>query len=130
MAMNSIHKALLTLPLLLAGLAGCASTGESEAVREANFDKILGHWSLREVNNGVLYDVRFNPDSTLDQHFKGADGHERVYPGFFSVSGDTLRTDERRNLSTLIITELTDSTLVLVREDSTVAVFDRIFEEQ
>lgn len=88
--------------------------------------KILGHWQLREVDYGVTYDVVFNKDSTLDWHLIRTDGYEVLYDGTYQIIGDTLKMREHRTQYNLIISEITDSVMILVRADSTVVVFDRL----
>ena len=127
--MKLLRLLLLSLSLV-AVMAGCAPSGsDTDAEKGGHAEKILGHWQLREVNDGVLYDVRFKPDSTIFQHFQAPDGHERVYDGTYRIKGDTITIAERRNLSVLIISELSDSVMILVRQDSTAALFDRLPEE-
>lgn len=114
---------LLLIPFLLVLIAGCDEGAKEE--RMGQTDGILGHWQLREVNEGVRYEVVFCPDGTIRQHFTAPDGHERVYGGSYILSGDTITIDERQSISRLVITELSDSTMVLVRTDSVAVVFDR-----
>lgn len=117
--------AVLTLLLLLFAVSACGSD-RNDAVEAEHAAKIIGHWQLREVNNGVTYDIKFNPDSTIEQHFRAADGYERRYPGFYSINGDTLKIDERREVSEMVVSELNDSVMVLLRADSSAVVFDRL----
>lgn len=125
MRLKGLIPAVPTVILLLSAASACGGGG-NDAVRADHATGIIGHWQLREVNNGVTYDIKFNPDSTIEQHFRAADGYERRYPGFYSINGDTLKIDERREVSEMVVSELNDSVMILLRADSSAVVFDRL----
>lgn len=117
--------AVLTAFFLLFALSACGGD-ESDTEAADHPARIVGHWQLREVDNGVTYDIRFNADGTIEQHFRAADGYERRYPGSYSIESDTVEIDERRSVYRMIISELNDSVMVLLRADSSAVVFDRL----
>lgn len=125
MRLKGLIPAVPTAILLLSAASACGGGG-NDVVKADHATGIIGHWQLREVNNGVTYDIKFNPDSTIEQHFRAADGYERRYPGFYSINGDTLKIDERREVSEMVVSELNDSVMVLLRADSSAVVFDRL----
>lgn len=125
MGLKGLVPAVPTIIFLLFAISACEGGG-NDVVRADHATGIIGHWQLREVNNGVTYDIKFNPDSTIEQHFRAADGYERRYPGFYSINGDTLKIDERREVSEMVVSELNDSVMVLLRADSSAVVFDRL----
>lgn len=125
MRLKGLIPAVPTVILLLSAVSACGSD-RNDTVEAEYAAGIIGHWQLREVNKGVTYDIKFNPDSTIEQHFRAADGYERRYPGFYSINGDTLKIDERREVSEMVVSELNDSVMVLLRADSSAVIFDRL----
>ena len=91
-------------------------------------DTILGQWELREVINGVKYYISFNPNQTITQVFVAPDGYKRIYSGRWSIDRDTLFMQDSRGDYKLLISETSDSTLMLIRQDSLAMICDRLPE--
>lgn len=121
------------LPLLLALIVlvySCTSQeNNSQSQEPSRSEQILGYWQLREINNGVIYRAHFDLMDQLYQYFEDQTGYARKRFGTWQVSGDTLYISERQGDYALVISELTDSLLLLVKPDSMTMVFDRISEE-
>ncbi len=93
-------------------------------------DAILGRWELREVINGVKYYISFNPNQTITQVFVAPDGYKRIYSGRWSIDSDTLFMQDSRGDYKLLISETSDSTLMLIRQDSLAMICDRLSENK
>lgn len=120
---------LLLLLTLSLGIA-CSERREteSETLPPATAEQVLGYWQLREVNNGVVYRAHFDTADRLYQYFEDQTGYARKRYGSWQLSGDTLYISERQGSYALLISELTDSVMLLIKPDSMTMVFDRISE--
>ncbi len=103
----------------------CARNSETK-----HEDAILGQWELREVINGVKYYISFNPNQTITQVFVAPDGYKRIYSGRWSIDSDTLFMQDSRGDYKLLISETSDSTLMLIRQDSLAMICDRLSENK
>lgn len=125
-AMTRLQILLLLPAALLLGACRPSATETDDTA-----PTLAGTWQLREVSNGVTYTIRFIPDDgtersgRIEQHFSSYDGYSRDYPGTYSLRGDTLTIDERRDRSLLRVSSLTDTLLLLIRSDSAALLFDR-----
>lgn len=88
-------------------------------------EQIVGKWKNKEISNGVEYYVTFHYDHTISQVFVDPSGYSRLYNGTWKISGDTLTIEERGGVYQMLITEMMDSTMMMVREDSMALVFNR-----
>ena len=115
----------LTLLFLVALNISCARNSETK-----HEDAILGQWELREVINGVKYYISFNPNQTITQVFVAPDGYKRIYSGRWSIDSDTLFMQDSRGDYKLLISETSDSTLMLIRQDSLAMICERLSENE
>lgn len=115
----------LTLLFVIVMNFSCARNSEAK-----HNDAILGRWELREVINGVKYYISFNPNQTITQVFVAPDGYKRIYSGRWSIDSDTLFMQDSRGDYKLLISEATDSTLMLIRQDSLAMICDRLSEKE
>ncbi|MDY3120689.1 hypothetical protein [Porphyromonas somerae] len=115
----------LTLLFVVVMNFSCARNSETK-----HNDAILGRWELREVINGVKYYISFNPNQTITQVFVAPDGYKRIYSGRWSIDSDTLFMQDSRGDYKLLISEATDSTLMLIRQDSLAMICDRLSEKE
>ena len=115
----------LTLLFVIVMNISCARNSETK-----HEDAILGRWELREVINGVKYYISFNPNQTITQVFVAPDGYKRIYSGRWSIDSDTLFMQDSRGDYKLLISETSDSTLMLIRQDSLAMICERLSENE
>lgn len=116
-----------TIALLLSLLTvSCGKDADNTNKADTEEADINGVWQWREVNNGVVYKIEFKDNNTINQLFSEHDGRSRLYLGGWERSGHTLKIRDQRGEYMLLISEYTDSTMVLLREDSMALVFDRV----
>lgn len=105
---------------------GCKKDGEDHGETEPQTSEIVGPWQWREIDNGVTFKVDFIEDGRLSQYFEDHTGYAKQRFGNWQKQQDTLIIEERQGAYKFLIVELTDSLMLLVREDSTTMLFDRI----
>lgn len=113
---------LCTITLLISCGREQHTKGNSQPSLE---EQIIGKWKNQEVSNGVEYFITFHHNHTISQVFVDANGRARLYDGTWQISADSLTIQDRGNTYQMVITEMMDSTMVMVRTDSMAVVFDR-----
>lgn len=127
--MNPIIK-YFSLLILLTLVLGCNSVNSEEKSEKSPEELIIGTWQLRDVDNGVTYRADFKDLNRVTQYFEDYTGYGKMYPGEWELLGDTLHISERQGQYKLLLLELSDSLMLLLRPDSSAMLFDRVLPEE
>ncbi len=116
---------------LVAILVSCGKEQQEEDKQLPSLgEQIVGKWKNQEVNNGVEYFITFHYDHTISQVFVDPNGRARLYNGTWNLADDSLTIEDRGGVYRMLITEMMDSTMVMVRSDSMALVFLRYPDEE
>lgn len=118
-------KQITTLLLFCFLLLNCAQKQAEGKQQTTPNENIIGKWRNQEVSNGVEYYITFHRDHTISQVFVDATGRARLYGGRWGLSGDSLTIEDKGGVYHMLITEMEDSTMVMIRTDSMAVVFNR-----
>ncbi len=124
------HIVSMLFLLLLIVFDGCRNAHNQNDLKKTYKESLISSkWKLREVDSGIEYFIEFRDSLYIAQYYREQEKFPKMYPGEWSINGDTLFiNDKRGNFSSLFLT-LNDSVMILQRTDSVVIIFDRLSDD-